>query len=192
MWSACDHFCLFLYFTLSLSSFFSVSSCRRLETIFEVPHKRRDGSHCLLGQKRVKRFVEFPELGKVRKLRKPLVTPGICSSTQKTGGQSSGGRPRRGAWSSFKDDSQPSPEDLDSLLCSKLDQLDSLMAADDGTSWDKTANAEFYRQWCWVTVVISSTLEDPSICLVFLFLSFNNYTFLVLYIWAHPYFVCIH
>ncbi|KAG5279748.1 hypothetical protein AALO_G00081170 [Alosa alosa] len=106
----------------------------RLETIFEDPLKRRDGSHCLLGQKRVKRFVEFPEIGKVRKLRKPLVIAGTGSSTQKTVGQSSGGRPRRGMWSTSKDDPQPSPEDLDSLLCSKLDQLDSLMAVDEGTS----------------------------------------------------------
>ncbi|XP_012681289.2 uncharacterized protein prr14 isoform X1 [Clupea harengus] len=106
----------------------------RLETIFEAPLKRRDGSHCLLGQKRVKRFVEFPELGLVRKLRKPLVCAGTGSSTQKkTSGQSSGGRPRRGAWSTSQDD--PRPEDLDSLLCSKLDQLDSLMSLmDEGTS----------------------------------------------------------
>ncbi|XP_062387847.1 nucleolar protein dao-5 isoform X2 [Sardina pilchardus] len=108
----------------------------RLETIFEDPLKRRDGSHCLLGQKRVKRFVEFPEIGKARKLRKPLVIAGTgsSSSTQKTVGQSSGGRPRRGVWSTSKDDPQPSPEDLDSLLCSKLDQLDSLMAVEEGSS----------------------------------------------------------
>lgn len=120
--------------SLSFTQSLTVSSFRRLETIFEAPLKRRDGSHCLLGQKRVKRFVEFPELGLVRKLRKPLVCAGTGSSTQKkTSGQSSGGRPRRGAWSTSQDD--PRPEDLDSLLCSKLDQLDSLMSLmDEGTS----------------------------------------------------------
>ncbi|KAL2100958.1 hypothetical protein ACEWY4_002719 [Coilia grayii] len=113
----------------------------RLETIFEVPLKRRDGSHCLLGQRRVKRFVEFPELGKVRKVRKPLVGVGSGSSgaQKKTpgGGQPSGGRPRRGAWSASKDDQHnqhPSPKDLDSLLCSKLNQLDTFMAEDECSS----------------------------------------------------------
>ncbi|XP_063048123.1 serine-rich adhesin for platelets isoform X2 [Engraulis encrasicolus] len=112
----------------------------RLETIFEVPLNRRDGSHCLLGQKRVKRFVEFAELGKVRKARKPLVGLGNSNNAttqKKTGAQTSAGRPRRGAWSTSKDEQnelQLSPEDLDSLLCSKLDELDSLIADDQCSS----------------------------------------------------------
>ncbi|KAM9472043.1 uncharacterized protein prr14 isoform 1-T3 [Salvelinus alpinus] len=104
---------------------------RRLETIFEVPLSRRDGSHSLLGQKRLKRFVEFPEVGVARKPRKPLVGVGAGGGLpRKAGVGSPFGRPRRGGCPSSKDHPALSLHELDSLLCSKLDQLDSWLAFD--------------------------------------------------------------
>ncbi|XP_038836724.1 uncharacterized protein LOC120034293 [Salvelinus namaycush] len=104
---------------------------RRLETIFEVPLSRRDGSHSLLGQKRLKRFVEFPEVGVARKPRKPLVGVGAGGGLpRKAGVGSPFGRPRRGGCPSSKDHPTLSLHELDSLLCSKLDQLDSWLAFD--------------------------------------------------------------
>ncbi|KAJ7989542.1 hypothetical protein DPEC_G00305620 [Dallia pectoralis] len=100
---------------------------RRLETVFEVPLNRRDGSQALLGQKRVKRFLEFPELGVVRKPRKPLVGAGAGSS-RPAGVGSSVGRPKRGVCSSSKDDSTLHRLELESLLRAKLAQLDSWLA----------------------------------------------------------------
>ncbi|MBN3301505.1 PR14L protein, partial [Amia calva] len=44
----------------------------RLETIFEVPVSGRDGSLSLIGQRRLKRLVDFPEAGVARKPRKFL------------------------------------------------------------------------------------------------------------------------
>lgn len=85
----------------------------RLETIFEVPLSRRDGSECRYGPRRVKRFLQFVDTGEVRKAKKPLVGVG------KAGTSSS--RTRRGC---FPKGEQPlSAQDVDSLLCAKLDQL---------------------------------------------------------------------
>ncbi|XP_071028572.1 serine-rich adhesin for platelets-like isoform X1 [Oncorhynchus clarkii lewisi] len=104
---------------------------RRLETIFEVPLSRRDGSHSLLGQKRMKRFVEFPEVGVARKPRKPLVGAGAGGGLpRKAGVGSPFGRPKRGGCLSSKDHPTLNLQELDSLLCSKLDQLDSWLAFD--------------------------------------------------------------
>ncbi|XP_010743265.2 uncharacterized protein prr14 isoform X1 [Larimichthys crocea] len=85
----------------------------RLETIFEVPLNRRNGSESWFGQRRVKRFLEFLEVGEVRKPKKPLVGVG------KAGISSS--RTRRGGFP--KDEPSLSVQDVDSLLCAKLDQL---------------------------------------------------------------------
>ncbi|AWP19287.1 putative proline-rich protein 14 [Scophthalmus maximus] len=82
----------------------------RLETIFEVPLNRRNGSESWFGLRRIKRFLEFLEVGEVRKPKKPLVGVG------KAGMSSS--RTRRGGYS--KDEAS---QDVDSLLCAKLDQL---------------------------------------------------------------------
>ncbi|XP_029364904.1 uncharacterized protein prr14 [Echeneis naucrates] len=85
----------------------------RLETIFEVPLNRRNGSESWFGQKRMKRFLEFLEVGEARKPKKPLVGVG------KAGLSSS--RTRRGGFA--KDEASLSVQDVDSLLCAKLDQL---------------------------------------------------------------------
>ncbi|XP_015230315.1 PREDICTED: uncharacterized protein LOC107084806 [Cyprinodon variegatus] len=85
----------------------------RLETIFEVPLNRKNGSESWFGPRRVKRFLEFLEVGEVRKPKKPLVGVG------KAGPSSS--RPRRGGFP--KDGVSLSVQDVDSLLCSKLDEL---------------------------------------------------------------------
>ncbi|TNN70060.1 Protein PRR14L [Liparis tanakae] len=92
----------------------------RLETIFEVPLSRRDGSECRYGPRRVKRFLEFLDTGEVRKAKKPLVGVG------KAGTSSS--RTRRGC---FPKGEQPlSVQDVDSLLCAKLDQLQLWLISD--------------------------------------------------------------
>ncbi|PWA17751.1 hypothetical protein CCH79_00008098 [Gambusia affinis] len=85
----------------------------RLETIFEVPLNRKNGSESWFGPRRVKRFLEFLEVGEARKPKKPLVGVG------KTGPSSS--RPRRGGFP--KDEPSLGVQDVDSLLCSKLDEL---------------------------------------------------------------------
>ncbi|KAM6904681.1 proline-rich protein 14 [Xenentodon cancila] len=85
----------------------------RLESIFEVPLTRRDGSEAWFGQRRVKRFLEFLEGGEARKPKKPLVGVGKAGI--------SGSRTRRGGFS--KDGPSLNAQDVDSLLCSKLDQL---------------------------------------------------------------------
>ncbi|XP_051995252.1 uncharacterized protein LOC127652873 [Xyrauchen texanus] len=101
----------------------------RLETIFEVPLNRRDGSQAVVGQKKVKRFVEFPELGVARKPKKPLVG-GIAGggAQRKALGNSGICRTRRGVWLSSKVDDGLILQKLDSLLCSKLEELDTWMA----------------------------------------------------------------
>ncbi|XP_034045903.1 uncharacterized protein prr14 [Thalassophryne amazonica] len=87
----------------------------RLETIFEVPLSRRNGSESFFGQKRVKRFLEFLEVGEVRKPKKPLVgIPKVGITTSRT---------RRGGCNNPKDDPTISLHDVDSLLCAKLEQL---------------------------------------------------------------------
>lgn len=85
----------------------------RLETIFEVPLNRKNGSESWFGQRRLKRVLEFLEVGEARKPKKPLVGSG------KAGNSSS--RTRRGGFP--KDEPSLSPQDVDSLLCAKLDQL---------------------------------------------------------------------
>lgn len=85
----------------------------RLETIFEVPLSRRNGSESRFGQRRVKRFLEFLEVGEARKPKKPLVGVGKAGiSTSRT---------RRGGFP--KDEPSLIVQDVDSLLCAKLDQL---------------------------------------------------------------------
>ncbi|KAG7459920.1 hypothetical protein MATL_G00215710 [Megalops atlanticus] len=98
----------------------------RLETIFEEPVNSRDGSLSMMGQRRLKRLVEFPELGVARKPRKPLAGSGSGAS-RKAGGSSVLGRTRRGSGSKAKEGPL---EELDSLLCSKLDQLDAWISFD--------------------------------------------------------------
>ncbi|KAM8825603.1 uncharacterized protein ACB058_021453 [Synchiropus picturatus] len=83
----------------------------RLETIFEVPLSRRNGLESSFGQRRMKRFVEFPELGQVRKVKKPLVGVGKFGTS----------RTRRGGF--VKDTPPVAAQDAESLLCAKLDQL---------------------------------------------------------------------
>ncbi|XP_051573668.1 uncharacterized protein LOC127452315 isoform X3 [Myxocyprinus asiaticus] len=101
----------------------------RLETIFEVPLNRRDGSQAVVGQKKVKRFVEFPELGVARKPKKPLVGGTAGGGAQrKAGGNSGICRTRRGVGASSKVEDGLILQKLDSLLCSKLEELDTWMA----------------------------------------------------------------
>lgn len=101
----------------------------RLETIFEVPLNRRDGSQVVVGQKKVKRFVEFPELGVARKPKKPLVGGTAGGGAQrKAGGNSGICRTRRGVGASSKVEDGLTLQELDSLLCSKLQELDTWMA----------------------------------------------------------------
>ncbi|KAF1379853.1 hypothetical protein PFLUV_G00180410 [Perca fluviatilis] len=85
----------------------------RLETIFEVPLNRRNGSESWFGQRRFKRFLEFLDAGEARRPKRPLVGVG------KAGISSS--RTRRGGFP--KDEPSLSVQDVDSLLCAKLDQL---------------------------------------------------------------------
>ncbi|KAK7167801.1 hypothetical protein R3I94_002011 [Phoxinus phoxinus] len=101
----------------------------RLETIFEVPLNRRDGSQAVVGQKKVKRFFEFPELGVTRKPKKPLVGVMAGGAAQrKTGGNSGISRTRRGVGGSSKVEDGLTLQELESLLCSKLEELDTWMA----------------------------------------------------------------
>ncbi|XP_051569730.1 uncharacterized protein LOC127450055 isoform X2 [Myxocyprinus asiaticus] len=101
----------------------------RLETIFEVPLNRRDGSQAIVGQKKVKRFVEFPELGVARKPKKPLVGGTAGGGAQrKAGGNPGFCRTRRGVGASSKVEDGLNLQELDSLLCSKLEELDNWTA----------------------------------------------------------------
>ncbi|XP_022050848.2 uncharacterized protein prr14 [Acanthochromis polyacanthus] len=96
----------------------------RLETIFEVPLNRKNGSESWFGQRRVKRFLEFLEVGEARKPKKPLLGVG------KAGISSS--RTRRGGFP--KDQPSLSVQDMDSLLCTKLDQLNLWLTHDQNDS----------------------------------------------------------
>lgn len=94
----------------SLSFFFLSPS--RLETIFEVPLSRKNGSESWCGPRR-KRFLEFLEAGTVRKLKKAPVGAGKASV--------SSSRTRRSGVP--KDEPSLTVQDVDSLLCAKLDEL---------------------------------------------------------------------
>ncbi|XP_051988775.1 uncharacterized protein prr14 [Xyrauchen texanus] len=101
----------------------------RLETIFEEPLNRRDGSQAIVGQRKVKRFVEFPELGVARKPKKPLVGGTAGGGAQrKAGGNHGFCRTRRGVGASSKVEDGLTLQELDSLLCSKLEELDTWTA----------------------------------------------------------------
>ncbi|KAJ3600508.1 hypothetical protein NHX12_031489 [Muraenolepis orangiensis] len=109
----------------------------RLETIFETPLSRRNGSESLFGQRRLKRAVDFPEVGVPRKPKKPLGGSGTGKPGRGHGSSSSSsssslaGRPRRGGYlQSSAESLSLSAEDADSLLCAKLDQLDLLLTLD--------------------------------------------------------------
>lgn len=78
-----------------------------------MPASRKNGSVASFGQKRIKRFLEFLEVGEARKPKKPLVGVGKAgASTHRT---------RRGGFP--KDVAALSVQDVDSLLCAKLHQL---------------------------------------------------------------------
>jgi len=82
-----------------------------------------------VGQKKVKRFFEFPELGVTRKPKKPLV--GVMAgggAQRKAGGNSGIARTRRGVGGSSKVQDGLTLQELESLLCSKLEELDTWMA----------------------------------------------------------------
>ncbi|TSQ23958.1 Protein PRR14L [Bagarius yarrelli] len=99
---------------------------RRLETIFEVPVSRRDGSQSLIGPKRVKRFLEFPEVGVARKPKKSLVGgAGGGGAPRKASGNPGTGRTRR-----CRNAETVELQDLDSILCSKLEELDVWMSCE--------------------------------------------------------------
>ncbi|XP_077415519.1 uncharacterized protein prr14 isoform X2 [Vanacampus margaritifer] len=94
----------------------------RLETILELPFSRRDGSESYFGQRRLKRFVKFLEVGEARKPKKVLAGGKAGAASTRT---------RRGGFA--KDDAGPSlmpPPDIDSLLCARLKQLDLWLIAD--------------------------------------------------------------
>lgn len=82
-----------------------------------------------MGQKKVKRFVEFPELGVPRKPKKPLAGVMVGGGAQrKAGGNSGICRTRRGVEVSSKVEDGLTLQELESLLCSKLEELDTWMA----------------------------------------------------------------
>ncbi|XP_055079396.1 proline-rich protein 14-like [Periophthalmus magnuspinnatus] len=87
----------------------------RLETIFEAPLSRKNGAEAWCGQKRLKRFLEFPELGESRRPKKPLVGAAKANAANS--------RKRR----STRED-PVLVSDPDSLLCAKLEQLASWLA----------------------------------------------------------------
>lgn len=111
LYSAVPHY---LYLRITCSTFYWICCFffSRLETIFEVPLSRKNGSESWFGQRRVKRFLEFLDVGEARKPKKPLVGVG------KAGISSS--RTRRGF---SKHEPSLSVQDVDSMLCAKLDQL---------------------------------------------------------------------
>lgn len=107
----------------------TTGACSRLETIFEVPLKRRNGSESCFGQRRVKRFVEFLEVGEVRKPRKLLTAAPVASSS----------RTRRGCGGAQRDETASHcAQDSDLVLCAKLDQL-RLWLVHDGNGGEQMA-----------------------------------------------------
>lgn len=74
---------------------------------------RKKGSVSSFGQKRIRRFLEFLEVGEARRPKKPLVGVGKAAAPTS--------RTRRGAFP--KETAPLSTQDVDSLLCAKLDQL---------------------------------------------------------------------
>ncbi|KAJ8245908.1 hypothetical protein GJAV_G00261580 [Gymnothorax javanicus] len=104
----------------------------RLETIFEVPVSSRDGSVSVAGQRKMKRFIEFPEVGMPRRLRRPVVRSGV---SRKAVGSSALARTRRGENDRNKESCSVTVQDIETILCSKLEQLDTWIAFDeDGLS----------------------------------------------------------
>lgn len=93
-----------------------------------MPLNRRDGSQAVVGQKKVKRFVEFPELGVPRKPKKPLSVMAGGGAQRKAGGNTGICRTRRGVGVSSKVEDGLTLQELESLLCSKLEELDTWMA----------------------------------------------------------------
>ncbi|XP_051790666.1 uncharacterized protein prr14 isoform X2 [Erpetoichthys calabaricus] len=94
----------------------------RLETIFEEPVNSRNGSVCLVGQRRMKRILEFPDLGAPRKQKRTL---NVTTNSKKGGGA----RTRRSNAVQQTTRSLTS-EELDTLLCSKLSELESWLERD--------------------------------------------------------------
>ena len=81
--------------------------------------------------------MDFPEAGEARRPKKPLGGGaggggggGGSGGGGKQRGVTSVGRPRRGGYQSAKEGPSLSPQDADSLLCAKLDQLDLLLTLD--------------------------------------------------------------
>ncbi|XP_064178100.1 uncharacterized protein LOC135247988 [Anguilla rostrata] len=104
----------------------------RLETIFEVPISGRDGSVSVASQRRIKRFVEFPEAGMPRKPRRPVIRSGV---SRKAVESSNLARTRRGGYDRTKEGGILTLQDIEAILCSKLEQLDTWIALDeDGLS----------------------------------------------------------
>ncbi|KAG5854770.1 hypothetical protein ANANG_G00041280 [Anguilla anguilla] len=104
----------------------------RLETIFEVPISGRDGSVSIASQRRIKRFVEFPEAGMPRKPRRPVIRSGV---SRKAVESSNLARTRRGGYDRTKEGGILTLQDIEAILCSKLEQLDTWIALDeDGLS----------------------------------------------------------
>lgn len=97
-----------------------------------MPLKRRNGSESCFGQRRIKRFLEFLEVGEVRKPKKPLAGAGKAVL------MAASSRTRRGGGSPRGEVTPHCAQDLDSVLCTKLDQL-SLWLAHDGNGSEQMA-----------------------------------------------------
>ncbi|XP_061088346.1 proline-rich protein 14-like [Conger conger] len=100
----------------------------RLETIFEVPISGRDGSVSVASLRRIKRFVEFPEVGMPRKPRKPVIRSGV---SRKAVESSNLARSRRGGSDRTKESCILTLQEIEGILCSKLEQLDTWIALDE-------------------------------------------------------------
>ncbi|KAG7272669.1 hypothetical protein CRUP_008497 [Coryphaenoides rupestris] len=105
---------------------FTTAPESRLETIFETPVSRRNAPPSLFGQRRLKRMLDFPEVGVPRKPRRSLGGGGGGAG----GGKPKAGRPRRGSYQTSEESPPLSALDVDALLCAKLNQLDLLLTLD--------------------------------------------------------------